>query len=127
MVGVDKARELMGVVASTSASKGILVANSEFSQDARTFAAANPKLLIGDIAWLLKAFAKLPDEKRKAWEAKHLGEGFDIPSCVSCETKMRVVSGSNGPFWGCPNYSTAKRCKNKMFFRKFDRARVGTT
>lgn len=121
-VGVDKARELLGVIASTGVSKGILVTNSDFSDDARTFAQANQgRLLLGDIAWLLKTIDKQPETLRKQWEAKHLRDGYDIPSCVQCEIKLKPRRGPHSPFWGCPNYSNnAVRCKKSMVFRDFD-------
>lgn len=121
-VGVDKARELLGVIASTGVSKGILVTNSDFSDDARAFAQANQgRLLLGDIAWLLKTIEKQPESLRKQWEAKHLRDGYDIPSCVQCEIKLKPKRGPHSPFWGCPNYSNnAVRCKKSMTFRDFD-------
>lgn len=125
LVGVEPVRGLLGVITANSVSKGILITNSGVSKDAQAFADANPQLLIGDIAWILKNLAKFPEEKRKSWEAKHLGDGFDVPSCVACETKMRIVNTFKDPFWGCPNYSTPKRCKTKLNFKKFDHARIG--
>lgn len=121
-VGVDKARELLGVIASTGARRGILVTNSGFSDDAREFARANQdRLLLGDIGWILKQIEKQPEPLRKAWEAKHLREGYDVPSCVQCEIKMKARRGPTSPFWGCPNYgNTQVRCKKTMVFRNFD-------
>lgn len=121
-VGVDKARELLGVLTSTGASKGILVTNSDFSDDAREFARVNKdRLLLGDIDWILKQVEKQPEALRKAWEAKHLREGYDIPSCVQCEIKMKARRGPTSPFWGCPNYGKAPvSCTNKLHFRNID-------
>lgn len=121
-VGVDKIRELLGVIASTGARKGILVTNSDFSGDARAFAQTNQdRILLGDIAWILKSIAKQPEALRTQWEAKHLKEGYDIPSCVQCEIKMKARRGPQSPFWGCPNYANnAIRCKRTMTFRDFD-------
>ncbi|MCB9497413.1 MAG: restriction endonuclease [Fibrobacteria bacterium] len=121
-VGVDKVRELLGVVASTGARRGILVTNSGFTEDARVFALTNQdRLLLGDTSWILNAIAKQPETIRLQWEAKHLKTGYDIPSCVQCEIKLRARRGPHGPFWGCPNYTNnAIRCKRTLPFRNID-------
>jgi restriction system protein len=120
-IGVDKVRELLGVVTASGAGRGVLVTNSEFSDEARAFAKPVSNLQIGDIQWLLKTIDKLSDEAKKALEAKHFGLGFDIPSCVVCEVKLKPRNGPKGPFWGCSNFSNpAAKCRTTMRVRRFD-------
>jgi len=120
-IGVDKVRELLGVITATGAGRGVLVTNSEFSDEALAFAKPISNLQIGDIQWLLKTIDKLPDEAKKMLEAKHFGTGYDIPSCVACEVKLKPRNGPKGPFWGCPNYSIpAVKCRTIMKVRRFD-------
>lgn len=120
-IGVDKLRELLGVITAKGVRRGILVTNSEFTDDARAFAKSVESLQIGDIQWLLKKIETLPDDLKQAWQLKHLGPGYDIPSCVACEVKMKPRQGPKGSFWGCPNFgNSAIRCRNTMKVRRLD-------
>jgi len=120
-IGVDKVRELLGVVTATGAGRGVLVTNSEFSDEARAFAKPVSILQIGDIQWLLKTINKLPDHTKNGLEAKHFALGYDIPSCVVCELKLKPRNGPKGPFWGCSNFSNpAVKCRTTMMVRRFD-------
>jgi restriction system protein len=120
-VGVDKVRELLGVVTATGAGRGVLVTNTEFTAEARGFAAPVGNLQLGDIQWLLKTIDKLPATTKSILEEKHFAPGYDIPSCVACEVKLKPRNGPKGPFWGCPNYSIpALKCRTTMKVRRFD-------
>jgi len=35
-----------------------------------------------------------------------------VPMCSSCNTRMNLRNGKNGPFWGCPNYFSTQKCKS---------------
>lgn len=114
-VGVDKARELFGVMAARKVSRGVLVCNTWFTPDAVSFAGANPNLQLADLPWMLKQLGKVPEDVRVRWEKQFLGPDFDVPSCPACEIKLVRRTGKQGDFWGCQNYP--RGCRSKISMR----------
>lgn len=102
-VGVKLIRELRGVMAHESIDKGFFMAPGRYTEDARTFAAANRITLI-DGRQLLAMLQRLPAEvSRKLLAAATAGD-WTTPSCPSCGTKMVARVGAGGIFWGCVAY-----------------------
>lgn len=115
MVDVKTIRELFGVMAHESAGKGILMATSGFSIDAKQFAAEHQnKLFLIDGEKLLSMLSKLPEEKRKKLLEFAIDGDYTTPTCASCGIKMVKRTGKGGAFWGCANYPT---CRTTMFFK----------
>jgi len=110
-IGVDKVRELFGVMAAMNVNQGILVCNTEFTHDAKAFANNNPKIKLGDLHWLEAQLSKLPQEIITNLESKYLDKEFDVPSCPQCERKLTLRKGKFGAFWGCRNFP---KCHCKM-------------
>lgn len=113
-VGVDKARELYGVMAARKVSRGVLICNTWFSPDAVAFGKANPTLQMGDLPWFLKQLGKVSEIEREKWEKQFLGPDYDVPSCPACEIKLVRRTGKQGEFWGCLNYPRGCRSKIPM-------------
>jgi restriction system protein len=108
-IGVDKARELYGVMAARGVRSGILICNTSFTSEAWNFANANKGLRLADLSWILAQVAKVPTATREEWEARYLADDdYDVPSCPACEIKLVRINGRQGEFWGCRNYP---RCR----------------
>ena len=104
-IGVDKARELYGVMAARGVRSGILVSNTSFTEEAWNFAKNNKGLRLADLPWILAQVAKVPAATREEWEARYLADDdYDVPSCPACEIKLVRRRGRQGEFWGCRNF-----------------------
>jgi restriction system protein len=88
VIRVDKVREIFGVMSAMNARAAVLVCNTSFTEDARTFAKQNPKLKLGDLSWVMSQIGKAPQVLREAWEVRYLTADYDVPSCPACEIKL---------------------------------------
>ena len=86
-VGVDKVRELRGVMAAKEISRGQFATTSTFTDDAITFAKENGVNLL-DVKALLALIAKRSQEQQQALLALALEGEYWRPTCVNCGTKM---------------------------------------
>jgi Restriction endonuclease len=114
-VGVDKVRELKGVMASRDVRRGHFATTSTFTPDAKTFAKENGINLL-DVDGLLSIIAKrTPTQQQALLEVALEGE-YWRPTCVNCGIKMveRTPRAGGAAFWGCTNYP---RCKTTMPMR----------
>lgn len=118
LVAVDKVRELYGVVCAQDVSRGILLCNTAYTDDAKAFAKTAPRLLLGDLSWIQQKLEGIPKERRFHLASKFLLPDFDVPSCPQCEIKMVRREGRNGPFWGCVKYS--RGCRSTLHWRIVD-------
>lgn len=111
-VGVDKVRELRGVMAAKHVTRGQFATTSTFTLDAEAFAKGNGINLL-DINGLLALIAKRTDEQQSALLRVALEGDYWRPTCVNCGVKMVERSPRKGgsPFWGCAGYP---RCKTTM-------------
>ena len=114
-VGVDKVRELRGVMAAKSVTRGQFATTSTFTSDAAAFAKDNGINLL-DVQGLLSLIAQRTDEQQRALLAVALEGEHWRPTCVNCGTKMVERSPRKGgaAFWGCEGYP---RCKTTMPMR----------
>jgi restriction system protein len=128
-VGVTTVRELLGVVVSERADRGIVVTSGRFTQEAKAFAQANPqiKLINGpELAELIRGVQvgsgappiqpPMPPAASKA------------PSCPSCGAEMVLRTARKGQnagsqFWGCPKYPA---CPGTKPYSHVQRAQDGT-
>jgi len=113
-VGVDRARELFGVMSAKRVARGILICNTSFTPDAVAFAKDAPGLQLADLHWLQKQLGNLSVVERAQWERKYLGTDYDVPSCPACEIKLVRRTGKQDEFWGCTNYPRGCRSKIPM-------------
>ncbi|MEN9306173.1 MAG: hypothetical protein RL173_105 [Fibrobacterota bacterium] len=118
MVGVDKVRELYGVVSAQKVSRGILISNTGYTEDARAFTKQAQGLMLGDLDWIQKQLERLPPPTRAGLELKFLLPDYDVPSCPKCEIKLVPRSGKSGKFWGCSNYP--RGCQSMLNWRSID-------
>ena len=114
-VGVDKIRELRGVMASRDVKRGQFATTSTFTPDAEAFAQANGIHLL-DVNGLLKLMAKRTPEQQQALLAVALEGDYMRPTCVNCGVKMVDRKPRNGgkAFWGCAQYP---KCKTTLQMR----------
>ena len=114
-VGVDKVRELKGVMAARDVRRGQFATTSTFTDDAVAFAHdAGINLL--DVTRLLELIARRTAEQQAELLAVALDGEYWRPTCVNCGTKMvsRQPRSGGSPFWGCSNYP---RCKTTLPMR----------
>lgn len=114
-VGVDKVRELRGVMAAHDIKRGQFATTSSFSDDAITFARSNGINLL-DVDGLLQLIAqRTPQQQQDLLAVAYDGE-YWRPTCVNCGIKLteRRPKSGGSPFWGCTNFP---RCKTTMQMR----------
>lgn len=112
-VGVDKVRELRGVMAAHDVRRGQFATTSSFTPDAIEFARANGIHLL-DIDALLALIAQRSAEQQQALLAVALEGEYWRPTCVNCGIKLVERGGERGRFWGCPAFP---RCRTTMPMR----------
>jgi restriction system protein len=114
-VGVDKVRELKGVMASHGMSRGHFATTSTFTPDAIGFAKQNGIHLL-DIEGILRLIDKRSQEDQSALLAVATEGEFWKPTCVNCGTKLVARSSRSGgkPFWGCSSFP---RCRTTLPMR----------
>lgn len=114
-IGVQMIREFFGVMVHEKIPEGSFYTTSDFTVDARAFAAGKPVILVtGD--GFLQEINRLPlSSQLKLFELATAGD-YRTPTCARCGVKMILRTGKNGQglgkgFWGCVNYP---RCSNKI-------------
>lgn len=114
-VGVDKIRELRGVMAARNVKRGQFATTSTFTSDASAFARENDVNLL-DVEKLLTLIAKRTTDQQSALLAVALEGDYWRPTCVNCGVKMvdRTPRKGGSAFWGCSNYP---KCKTTMPMR----------
>ena len=114
-VGVDKVRELRGVMAAKNVSRGQFATTSTFTSDAIAFGTANG-IKLHDMAGLLDLIGKRTEEQQRALLEVALEGDYWRPTCVNCGVKMIDKTRRQGgqPFWGCVNYP---KCRTTMQMR----------
>lgn len=111
-VGVDKVRELRGVMAAKGVMRGQFATTSSFTPDATAFAQGSG-IKLHDGAGLLQVIGKRTPEQQQALLEVALEGEYWKPTCASCGIKMieREPAAGGKPFWGCVNYP---KCRNTM-------------
>jgi restriction system protein len=114
-VGVDKVRELRGVMAAKGVARGQFATTSTFTDEAIAFAKNNAINLL-DVKALLALIAQRTEEQQQALLAVALEGDYWRPTCVNCGVKMVERSARKGgaAFWGCKSYP---KCKTSMPMR----------
>ena len=115
-VGVKEVRELRGVMAQHGIARGQFVTTSDFSDDAREFAAQNG-IGLHDVAGLLRLIASRDPAQQEALLRVAFDGEWWRPTCASCGIKLveRTARQSGRAFWGCENF--ARGCKTQMAIR----------
>lgn len=114
-IGVDKVRELRGVMAAKGISRGQFATTSTFSEDAIRFAKESGINLL-DVNALLALIATRNMERQRALLAVALEGDYWRPTCVNCGIKMVERSPRKGGarYWGCERYP---QCKTSIHMR----------
>jgi len=114
-VGVDKVRELKGVMAAHAIRRGQFATTSSFTPDAAEFARDNGIHLL-DIDAILQLIEKRSEPEQQALLAVATEGEYWKPTCVNCGVKLVARKPRNGgsSFWGCPGYP---RCRTTMPMR----------
>jgi len=116
-VGVTTVRELLGVVVSHSADRGLVVTSGRFTQEAKAFARQNPRIELVDgtqldelIRSMRSASVKPP---RPPVPAPMTAAA--APDCPLCGTPMVPRKGRNAgsEFWGCQTYPACRGIRQK--------------
>ena len=121
-VGVDKVRELRGVMAAKNVSRGQFATTSRFTPDAIAFARENGIHPL-DAGGLLKLIGTRTAEQQLALLEVALAGDYWRPTCVNCGVKMAEKAPRKGgkAFWGCVHFP---RCKTTMPMRARDSAEI---
>ena len=121
-VGVKEVRALRGVMAQHGIASGQFVTTSDFTADAREFAAGNG-IGLHDVDGLLGLIATRETTQQEALLRVAFDGEWWRPTCASCGIKLveRTPREGGRAFWGCENYP--RGCKTKMALR-FDTFRA---
>lgn len=118
-VGVDKVRELFGVVTAENAASGILVTSGRFTNDARSFAANKPITLVDGpaLAQLVQDVQTTSAPAVPAPETPTVPEAAS-PSCPKCGETMvlrtaRKGANAGSQFYGCPRFPQCRGTRPK--------------
>jgi len=104
-IGVKVPRELYGVMASMKVSRGMLMANTYFSEETMEFAKKNSNLKLVSGYDLWDRISELPADRQQTLERFLSSIDYMNPTCPHCEIKLLRRPGKGGTeFWGCPNY-----------------------
>lgn len=108
-VGVDKVRELRGVMASRRVGRGQFATTSTFTPEAERFAAENGINLL-DVNRLLALIAQRTPGQQQSLLSVALEGDYWRPTCVNCGVKMteRTPRKGGSAFWGCTHYPHCK-------------------
>jgi restriction system protein len=114
-VGVEKVRELRGVMAAKHVGRGIFATTTTFTADATQFGRENGIDLL-DVDRLLALIGKRTPEQQRALLDVALEGDYWRPTCANCGVKMveRTSRESGNPFWGCANFP---RCRHTLTMR----------
>jgi restriction system protein len=112
-VGVDKVRELAGVLANKNISRGQFVTSSTFTPEAIRFAEESEVINLIDATTLLDLITTRIPEQQSALLKIALEGDYWRPTCVNCGVKMvsRTPKKGGANFWGCTAYP---KCKHMM-------------
>lgn len=115
-VGVKPIRELLGVMVHEKVAKAFFMTSGKYSDEAKAFAVPNRITLI-DGKMLLAMLLRLPEDSRNQLLAFATAGDYTTPTCPTCGTKMRLVTGVEGrrDFWGCKNFP---KCRQKLGARR---------
>ena len=113
-VGVKLIRELRGVMAHEGVDKGFFMAPGRYTEEARTFAAAN-RITLLDGRQLLSMLQRLPAEVSRNLLAAATTGDWTTPSCPSCGTKMVARESARGAYWRCVTFP---KCKQTLGMRE---------
>ena len=113
-VGVATVRELLGVVVSEKASRGIVVTSGRFTREARAFAGQNPQVALVDgpyLAELIRGVQVGADTSPPSNPVPVAAPA--APSCPLCGAPMVLRTARKGQnagsqFWGCPKYPACR-------------------
>lgn len=114
-VGVDKIRELRGVMAAHDVKRGQFATTSTFTPEAIAFARDNGVNLLDADALLALIAQRTPEQQLDLLALAHEGD-YSRPTCASCGIKLveRTSSKGGSKFWGCTNFP---RCRMTLPIR----------
>jgi restriction system protein len=113
-VGVTTLRELLGVVVSERATKGIVVTSGRFTAEAQAFARQSPQIELVDGPALAELVRNVQTADGHATvHAPATIRRARGPSCPLCHTEMvfrtaRKGQNAGSRFWGCPKYPACR-------------------
>jgi restriction system protein len=120
-VGVKEVRELRGVMAQHGIERGQFVTTSDFTDDAREFAAGNG-IGLHDVDGLLQLIAtRQPQQQEDLLRVAFEGDWWR-PTCASCSIKLveRTAREGGRAFWGCANFPRGCMTRMPMRFENRD-------
>ena len=107
MVGVAPVRELLGVMTHERVARGYFAATGDFTEEAKTFAKANPIMLITGQDFLV-AIAKMDKATSDRLLAVSTEGEYTVPTCASCGDKLYKKTLKAGTAWVCRRYPSCR-------------------
>jgi restriction system protein len=115
-VGVDKVRELFGVLTAEGATRGILVTSGNFTNDAKSFKVGKPLNLVDGLALsalVHEVRTSTTTPTRPLPSPPAINQNPNTPSCPKCNAPMTLRTARRGAnagnsFYGCTRYPDCK-------------------
>ena len=119
-VGVTTVRELLGVVVSRRATRGILVTSGRFTEEAQRFGDLNSQVELVDGTRLTAMIAEVKSGEQALGTAGAppppmlaTSPSIASPLCPVCRSQMVMRTAKKGAkawsqFWGCPRYPACR-------------------
>jgi len=111
-VGVDKVRELFGVMTAEGASRGILITSGNFTNEAQSFKVGKPLVLVDGtaLAQLVSSVQPARPKRTPVPLAQSASASLACPRCgspMALRTAKRGASAGSS-FYGCTKYPACK-------------------
>lgn len=115
-VGVTTVRELLGVVISEKADRGIIVTSGRYTQEAQAFAQKNQQIELVAGSELARLIRDVQSGTSPTPFNNSISEPA-TPSCPLCGSKLVLRTARTGKyagsqFWGCQRYPSCKGIKS---------------
>ena len=115
-VGVSVVREMLGVVVSERARRGIVVTSGRFTREAELFAQKNPQIELLDgprLDELIRGVQTNPSHVPPSPPPLAPDATANVPRCPTCGNQMILRKARSGTrpgsqFWGCRGYPTCR-------------------
>lgn len=120
-VGVEKVRELYGIMAGRGSTNGILVTSGSFTKPARKFAEGKSvRLVDGPLLAELVAGIQAQSAPQVIRQSEVQVESVVCPQCGSAMTLRTAKKGPQpgSQFWGCTKYPACKGARPQELSRK---------
>lgn len=117
-VGIEAVQQVIGAIKHYNATMGIVITNSNFTQQARNLAKTN-SIEMWDRKVLI-SFMRKNNGREMAKSVSYVETTYEnnsnnsdpvVEQCPDCGKQLNMRNGKNGKFWGCAGYPICRYTK----------------